>query len=174
MLNPRAHTTLSKCQRIHSQQSAPGFSLVEVLVAVAIAGVMAALSAPLITYGQGDDADAMATQVQSTLRGLRTLAISNTSAYRFRWSTGNAKTLIAEYVDSTNCNATSGWRSAGMFSTSELTLPDGASFTSPSSISICFDSQGFANQDVTLAIRNPTSNRTRSVQVYLGGAVDAY
>jgi Tfp pilus assembly protein FimT len=157
-------------------QTTVGVSLPEMLVAVVMVGILARLAAPSITYGEGNPADQAATQIQATLRTLRTLAISNTSAYRMTWSSGS-KTLTTQYVNSTDCTSTTGWKSAGMFSTSELTLPAKASITSPTSISICFDSQGFASQDLTISIKDArysTSTRTRTVQAYLGGAIDAY
>jgi prepilin-type N-terminal cleavage/methylation domain-containing protein len=65
--------------------SSQGFTLIEVLVAIVVVGVLAAISAPSILHLGNNPLRDGTNKLASQIRMARTRAITETTAYRIRW-----------------------------------------------------------------------------------------
>jgi prepilin-type N-terminal cleavage/methylation domain-containing protein len=71
-----------------------GFTLLELLIAVVIAAILATLLIPNENSGTPECLDAMARVVAGDLAYARALAVSNNSQYRFTWDTVNNQYIL--------------------------------------------------------------------------------
>jgi prepilin-type N-terminal cleavage/methylation domain-containing protein len=154
-------------------QSEAGFSLMEMMCATIAMGVLTALAVPAVnSMAQGEPVENATNQLASDLRLMRTKAMANTSAYRLRLN--STKSFVVEYA--TTCDVQDAdWKVEASFTQDELKLPDSVRVTLPTSNwRICFNSQGMSDQGLTLTLKNSKNNNTKSIQVFVGGAIDVY
>jgi prepilin-type N-terminal cleavage/methylation domain-containing protein len=163
-----------------------GVTLVELLAAVAITGVLAAIAAPSISTGNAPLKDST-NRVTANVKLIRAKAMSQTSAYRIRPI--SVDQLIIERA--ANCNAVAGsWvRDAG-FADEDLELSkfiglarvtvNGTNVTPvdgewSGTWSICFNSRGMANGNVVMTLgdisNNSNNNEPNQLQIFPGGTV---
>jgi prepilin-type N-terminal cleavage/methylation domain-containing protein len=156
-------------------QSEAGFSLVEIICATLAFGILSAIAIPAIgSMAQGDSADNATNQIAADLRLMRTKAMANTSAYRLRPATSGTTSFVVEYAPTCDA-ADADWLSEGSFTNEELTLPDYVTVTSTNSNwQVCFNSQGIADQGLTLTFKNTRNSNSQQVQIFVGGAIDVY
>jgi prepilin-type N-terminal cleavage/methylation domain-containing protein len=155
-----------------------GFSLSEMLVGFFVFGILSALAIPAVTQAtQGDPLDNAANQLSNNLKLMRTKAIANTTAYRFGWSV-NSASLSAQYANTSTCSSvpSTSWISEASFTKEDLQLPDYAvvASVSPTASTVCFNSQGLADQGLTITLKNTKNNKQRQIEVFLGGGVSVY
>ncbi len=94
MHHERRISLRGKLRRSRKGQAAPGFSLVEVLIVLAIMGVMAAAVIPFFDPLADDQIRSVAEVVAADLAYARNLAVSHQSSYRLTFSIpGNQYTL---------------------------------------------------------------------------------
>jgi len=173
-----------------------GFTLVELLVIIALIGIMAAFSAPHITFGVNPLKDTT-NRLASTFKLMRIKAMSQTSAYRIKQDT--ATTIKIERAKL--CSDSTGWIVDNSFDSEDLTLTEakdiqglakGAvieivtatvnstnitplieSAGSPG-WSLCFNSRGLANKTLMLTIKEQKTTKTKRIEIFQGGGVQIY
>lgn len=166
----------------------PGFTLVELLVIIALIGIMAAFSAPYINFGVNPLRDTT-NRVASNFKLMRIKAMSQTSAYRISQPT--VTTIEIKYAKS--CLApSSDWKVDNSFTSEDLTLTEakdikglakgnvieitaanenGKSVTTLTDWSLCFNSRGLANKNLKLTITDKKNNKSKQIEIFPGGGV---
>jgi prepilin-type N-terminal cleavage/methylation domain-containing protein len=137
-----------------------GFSFIELVVVMALGSILFGMAiANLREYHNA--AQSASFQVASLFKRARAQAIATTSAVRVRPT--STTQLVTEAAD--RCAATT-WTEDN---TGGLALSGGA-LMSDTTWSVCFNSRGFADQNVSFNISDAT--RTSSIEVMLGGSVE--
>jgi prepilin-type N-terminal cleavage/methylation domain-containing protein len=171
----------------HRRFTQKGFTLAETLVTIVVLGILTAIAAPSIQFGNNPLKDASA-NIAGNLRLLRAKAVSQTAAYRIRpVATTTGLSLAMEYADS--CSSTV-WKPDPGFAPEDTALDtsasplgkrtgvsiaqvliDNAAPTPVDNWSLCYNSRGLTNQTLDLTLKND-KNAQRKITVYRGGAVD--
>jgi Tfp pilus assembly protein FimT len=144
-------------------------------MAMALFGVLVALTVPNIRFAEGEPVDNAASQLSSTLKLMRTKAMTNTSAYRLRPDGGADNQFIVDYA--ATCTALDpNWTVEASFTDEDLKLPKDTrvSAVSTGNWPICYNSRGIATPGITLTLKNTLNEQTRRLRVFAGGAVDVY
>jgi len=167
-----------------------GFTLIELLVIIALIGVMAAFSAPYITFGINPLRDTT-NRIASTFKLIRVKAMSQTSAYRIKQdSTTKLKVERAKL-----CSDTTGWTVDNSFDSEDLTLTEAkdiqglakntvieitaatennTNVTPVSNWSLCFNSRGLADKTLKLTIKDQKITKPKQIEIFQGGGVQIY
>ncbi len=160
-----------------------GYTLVEILAILILIGILVAIVSPQVLL-VNKSLPSATTQLISTFKFARAKAITTTSYYRIKPDPGAAipaNQLLVEY-NTTSCTATTGWTTDYSFSTSDLTFPIKVQMVQPTTIngiaqatatswSLCYKPRGLADNDVQLTLQDLKSNKTQTVEVFLGGGV---
>ncbi len=174
-----------------------GFTMVELLVIIAIIGIMAAFSAPYINFGVNPLKDTT-NRLASNFKLMRVKAMSQTSAYRIKQATST--TLKIERAKS--CLAPdSDWIVDNNFDSEDLTLTEAkdvqglakgavieitAATENTTNItpligtasspgwSLCFNSRGLANKTLEITITDQKTTKTKRIEIFQGGGVQIY
>lgn len=177
-------------------KSNTGFTLVELLVIIALIGIMAAFSAPYITFGVNPLKDTT-NRLASTFKLMRVKAMSQTSAYRIKQATST--TLIIQRAKS--CSDSTGWIADNNFDSEDLTLTEAKDVqglskntvieitaatenntnitpliktASSPGWSLCFNSRGLANITLKLTITDQKTTKYKEIEIFQGGGVQIY
>ena len=152
-----------------------GLSLIEIVVTIALLGLLAAFAAPAIKFGTNPLKDT-SERISANIKLARSKAMAQTAAYRIRPLSVNQ--FIIEHANTCK-DAT--WTTASAFVAEDLALDnptalvsamvDGAS-VSNTDWNICFNSRGTMDKTVKLTIKDVDTNRQRTLETFLGGTVD--
>lgn len=171
----------------HRRLAQLGFTLAETLVTIVVLGILTAIAAPTIRFGNSPLKDTSA-NIAGNLRLLRAKAVSQTSAYRMLpMTTVAGQSLAVETAES--CSSTD-WSPDPGFALEDTALDTSASplgqrkgvkidqvlidsvAPSPSSNwNICYNSRGLTNQTLELTLKDD-KNAQRKITVFRGGGVD--
>lgn len=182
---------LVRLQRLHGKkENYKGFTIIEILVVLMIAGIMAAFAAPTIKFGINPLQDTT-NRIAGNFKLVRAKAMSQTSAYRVRQT--SATQLTVERARS--CFDTTGWTVDPSFTVEDLSLAEaediqglakneiiqivaatvnGTTVTTLTNWRLCYDSRGLADRTLVLTLRNITTNRQNRIEVFRGGTVQTY
>jgi prepilin-type N-terminal cleavage/methylation domain-containing protein len=171
----------------HRRLTQKGFTLAETLITIVILGVLTAISAPTIRFGNLPLKDTSA-NIAGNLKLLRAKAISQTSAYRMRpVATANGMSLAVEVAES--CTSAN-WKPDPGFTLGDTALDtattppanrknveisgvliNGVAPTPITNWNICYGSRGLANQTLELSLKDD-KNLQNKITVFRGGGVD--
>jgi prepilin-type N-terminal cleavage/methylation domain-containing protein len=164
--------------KVFHYSSRTGFTLAEVMVTVAVLGIMTAIAAPTIRFGSNPLKDT-SNRIAGNLKLLRAKAMSQTSAYRLQAVPGIAPGTVAlEMKRATLCSDTV-WTADPTFVTEDTLLDRQVQISQVTlnsqlkpidSWSICYNGRGLATQNLVLTLRDDRSGQT--ITVFPGGAVD--
>jgi len=152
-------------ERIH-RVGQRGYSLAELLVAVAIVGVLAAASAPsFFSYWRAAATRAAARELTSALNQARQLAIARNGPICVR--TDNA-TLLR--FDQGPCNTNNFWRGPGTDSQGWMKISNKIQLAGPAA-SVVFTNLGAAAPGGIFTLTNPSDNQQLTVTVAASGRI---
>ena len=155
-----------------------GFTLIEVMTAVMILGVLTAIAAPIILFGTNSLKDTTA-RLASNIKLLRAKAVSQTSAYRLR-AAASATGPALSIEHATLCSDTA-WTADPSFAVEDTQLDRQVQITQVfvngvaqpvDNWSVCYTSRGLATRNVTLTLTDAQRGGTTTITVFPGGEVD--
>lgn len=155
------------CERARHVKRAAGFSMIELMVVIAMIGILAALATPMfISYWRTSTTASAAAELASSLNRARQLAIASNQNYCAEVSGSN---LRYRSNSSAACGGGATWIGTG--TRSDGTIPLANSVT-VSGGPVVFTSLGAAILAGTFTVTNPVpSGGTRSVVVAASGRV---
>jgi len=157
--------TRSRALRRSLCKSAAGFSLVELVLAIAVLGILTATSIPFfVSYYRTMQANAGAQQVAAMVNQAREMAIQQAVYVCVQVS---STTQIRFYLNNT-CTGTA-WIGAGTDAVGNMTLPDGLTVAAPGDS--VFDYLGAAVPAATYTVTNPNGLTNMTVTVVASGLV---
>lgn len=174
--------TLAKLATNLMMKSSQGFTLIEIITILAIIGILSAIAAPSLLFANKPLQNATNILV-GHFKQIRAKAMVTTSAYRLK--SVSTTRLEAEYA--INCSATSSaWVNDPQFTLDfqdeelklrgiQLVTPtaiDGVARSSPTGWSICYNSQGIANTNLIITLKNNQSDERKTLEVFPGGSVE--
>jgi type IV fimbrial biogenesis protein FimT len=160
-----------------------GFSLIEVLVVIALTALLAAFAAPAITFGNNPLKDT-SNRIAASFKLARAKAMAQTSAVRIRpiSATEFVMERAARCSDTTWTNISDRVEKNGQLVYEDLSFDtpaqltaaqvDGNAVTPATNWNLCFNSRGVANTTVVLTMRDTNTNQQRTMTVFRGGTVD--
>jgi prepilin-type N-terminal cleavage/methylation domain-containing protein len=153
---------------IRRELSAGGFTIVEVMVACAIMGILAVVATPFFsTYFQSAATKSAAEELATVLNGARQLAIARNTNVCVSLSGAQA---LYKTGTSTTCGG--GNTYVGTLTRTDGTMRlDNNMTISASTASVVFSSLGAAVNAGTYTVRNPTTAQTLNVVVAASGRI---
>ena len=146
--------------------STRGFTLVELMVILAIAGVLATLAAPtLSSYARAAALQAAARQLATSINLGRQIAISRNT------------TVCVEVASATNIRLRIGgcsgavWTGPGTDGAGAIRISDSSALRISTTANVVFTNLGSASPAGTYLLTNPVNNGTRTVVVAATGRV---
>ncbi len=182
----------SRTQSSISQPQKKGFSLIEMIVSIAVLGTLFAIAAPSIGLVAVKPANDSATMLRDNLKLTRAKAMSMTTAHRIQATALNQLTMERHQPKSgtaiSSCNDVSleidsssndVWATSSGFNAEDLTMGDGVLITSvtmdgtavadASDWEVCFDSRGLASANVVIKLTDARGVE-QTLEVLRGGA----
>jgi prepilin-type N-terminal cleavage/methylation domain-containing protein len=158
-----------------------GFTLAEVLVTVAVLGILTAIAAPTIKFGTNPLKDTT-NRIASNIKLLRSKAMAQTAAYRIRSFLGADGKIALTIERSDLCSDIAGWTADASFAAEDLQLNREVQIyqakvndlgTAIDNWNICYTSRGLADKKLELTLENNSSPASfQSITVLRGGSVD--
>jgi len=146
--------------------SARGFALAELIVILAIAGVLATLVAPTLwSYARTATLQAAARELATSINLGRQIAISRNT------------TVCVEVATATNIRLRTGgcggqiWTGPGTDASGAIKISDSGALRISTTANVVFTSLGAASPAGTYTLTNPVTNATRAVVVAASGRV---
>ena len=146
--------------------SARGFALAELIVILAIAGVLATLVAPTLwSYARTATLQAAARELATSINLGRQIAISRNT------------TVCVEVASLTNIRLRTGgcggaiWTGPGTDGSGAIKISDSSTLQISTTANVVFTSLGAASPAGTYTLTNPVTNATRAVVVAASGRV---
>jgi Tfp pilus assembly protein FimT len=146
--------------------SARGFALAELIVILAIAGVLATLVAPTLwSYARTATLQAAARELTTSINLGRQIAISRNT------------TVCVEVATGTNIRLRTGgcggeiWTGPGTDASGAIKISDSGALRISTTANVVFTSLGAASPAGTYTLTNPVTNATRAVVVAASGRV---
>lgn len=156
-----------------------GITLIELLAAVTITGVLAAIAAPNINFGTQPVKDTT-NRITASLKLTRAKAMSQTSAYRLLRNTSGVGPPVVVQIATRCTQPDAEWTQAPGFVFEDWQFDEGVNIdlvevdgrtVTNTDWSLCFDSRGYAAQTLNLALED--ENDTSQIQVFRGGIVSS-
>ncbi len=183
-----------KLQWLYKQAgSHKGFTMIEIMIVLALAAIMTAMSAPYISFGNNPLQD-NTNRIASKLKLVRSKAISQTSAYRVT-QISPAQLKVEHSISGKNCldeDNNAAWVKDPSFTEEDLSLNEASDIqginkntaitivaantingSSLTNWKLCYDSRGTANKNLFFTLTD-TNNKKRQIEVFSGGGVQIY
>jgi type IV fimbrial biogenesis protein FimT len=160
-----------------------GFSLIEVLVVIALTALLAAFAAPAITFGNNPLKDT-SNRIAASFKLARAKAMAQTSAVRIRYVSDTEFVMerAARCSDTTWTNISDKVQKNGQLvyedlsfdSPTQLTAAkvNGTAATRDTTLNLCFNSRGIADKTLELTLKDMNTNKQRTMEVFVGGTVN--
>ena len=156
----------SRNRRIYGARGCAGFSLVEIIVAIAVIGSLFAMTIPFfVRYYQAAAVKSSSQQVVALFNQGRALAIqqNSTQGVCVRLPSNTQMRFILD-----GCNGTV-WVGVGTNAAGNINLPQGFTLSPPTDV--VFDYLGAAQPAVTYTVTNASSGATLTVSIAVSGRV---
>ncbi|NJM68130.1 MAG: prepilin-type N-terminal cleavage/methylation domain-containing protein [Acaryochloris sp. RU_4_1] len=163
--------------------SKAGFSLIEVLVVIALTAMLAAFAAPAITFGNNPLKDS-SNRIAASFKLARAKAMAQTSAVRIQpvSATEFVMERAARCSDTTWTNISDRVEKNGQFVYEDLSFDTPAQLTAVkvnssavtpvTNWNLCFNSRGIADKTVELTLKDMNTNKQRTMEIFVGGTVN--
>ncbi|NJK41161.1 MAG: prepilin-type N-terminal cleavage/methylation domain-containing protein [Acaryochloridaceae cyanobacterium SU_2_1] len=168
----------------HPKNSTAGVTLIEMLVVLSLTAMLAAFTAPAITFGRNPLRDT-SSRLAASFKLARARAMAETSAVRIRplSSTEFVMERATRCSDTTWTNISDRGQKNGVTVNEDLSFDSPAQLISPTQVNgavvtpvtnwnLCFNSRGMADKTVQITIRDSDANKQRTITVFQGGSVD--
>ncbi len=143
-----------------------GFSIVELLVIIAVIGIITAVSTPaFLSYLRSATLKAGAQELATIINQGRQLAISRNTVVCVKQAAGKMQLR----TDAPGCSGTA-WTGPGTDGGGWITLRNGINVITATN-NVIFNYMGAATTSGIYTVQNPTNNATMSVTVALSGRV---
>lgn len=170
-------------------KSNEGFTLLEIMIVLLLAGIMAAMSAPYVTFGINPLPDTT-NRIASNFKLVRARAIGQTSAYRI-----SQTSLTRLTVERARTCFDTTWTVDSSFTEEDLNLNEaedvqglakdaviqmvtvtnrGTSITPLTSWTLCYNSRGIADKNLIFTLRDTKTNQQRRIEAFAGGGIQVY
>lgn len=166
-----------------------GFTLLEIMIVLVLAGIMAAMSAPYISFGINPLPDTT-NRIASNFKLVRARAIGQTSAYRI-----SQTSLTQLKVERARTCFDTTWTVDPGFTEEDLNLNEardvrglaknaviqmvtvtnrGTTITPLTSWTLCYNSRGLADKNLIFTLRNIKTSQQRRIEAFAGGGIQVY
>ncbi len=177
--------------------AAGAMNMPELMITLAVTGILAAIVSPSVSFATKPLNDSME-RVQANFKLGRAKAMSQTTAYRVRPNgtdglilerhasgVGSSSFSCADSAIDTDGSGESVWTTAAGFNPNEdmaleegviiksVTL-DGVDVASLTDWELCYDSRGYADKNMILALENTKSGEAKMIEIYTGGSLVSY
>lgn len=162
-----------------------GFSLIEVMVVIALTAFLAAFAVPAITFGNNPLRDS-SNRIAASMKWARAQAMASTSAVRIR-PISNTQFVMERANRCTEPDAAN-WtiisdqvEKDGQMVYEDLSLDTPAQLTTvtedgvaatPTTWDICFNTRGIADKTLALTMQHTGNSDQRTMTIFRGGTVD--
>lgn len=170
-----------------------GFNLIQMIVTLAVIGVLSAIVAPSISFGANALADT-GTRIKSQIKLSRTKALSTTTAHRLKPISNNqieiqkhlpqsGSSLSTCQDDATEADGAGNplWKTIAGYSNEDFTFEEGIQLTrvsvngtavaDVSDWQLCFSSRGISNKTIELEFTQINSGEKITLEAFMGGSI---
>ncbi|MCM1981291.1 hypothetical protein QQ91_0000380 [Lyngbya confervoides BDU141951] len=165
----------------------------QMIVTLAVIGILSAIAVPSFSIGANALVDTTE-RVKNQIKLARVKALSTTTAFRLKpvsarrieiqqhqLTAGTSLSGCQDAAIEIDSNGKSVWKTVTGFSAEDFQFEDGVELTDVSVNStsvpvttwqLCFDSRGMADKSIVLELTDTQSGRQRSLEVFMGGAIE--
>ncbi|MCG9892498.1 MAG: prepilin-type N-terminal cleavage/methylation domain-containing protein [Thermosynechococcaceae cyanobacterium MS004] len=160
-----------------SHRAVHGFTLTEALVTVVVLGILTAIAAPTIRFGNAPLKDT-SSRLVGNLKLMRAKAMSHTAAYRLRAVPGTTGAVDFRVERAALCSDTA-WTADPGFSVEDAQVDRPVQVSQVmlngqgqpiDNWSLCYSSRGLASHNLEMTLRDEQSGQ--KITVFPGGAID--